>query len=55
MRNPTMVLGLVITPLARNTRDQRLATIRDPHRSILSRVHCIALFNILRLRRLQRQ
>ena len=27
-----------------NVGDQRLATLREPHRQILSRVRCIALF-----------
>jgi hypothetical protein len=29
---------------SRNARNQRLATLRGPHRPILSRVRCIALF-----------
>jgi hypothetical protein len=34
------------TGRARNDRNQRLATIREPHRRISSRVRCIALFAI---------
>ena len=32
--------------MRQNGGDQRLATIRDPHRRILSRVRCIALFGV---------
>jgi hypothetical protein len=42
--------GVFIGFQSDNIRDQRLATIDEPHRPILSRVRCIALFNVVALR-----
>ena len=37
-------LGEVISHRAHNDSNQRLATLREPHRQLLSRVRCIAWF-----------
>jgi len=38
------IAGFFLCLFLQNVGNQRLATIRDPHRRILSRVRCIALF-----------
>jgi hypothetical protein len=43
---------IVFPFFAPNASNQRLATLREPHRPILSRVRCIALFGKPRHKRL---
>ncbi len=46
-RHANTALALALGFLLPNVRDQRLATLREPHRPMLSRVRCIALFALL--------